>query len=197
MTPEAVKALDARSFAGQKAVVVGLANGVASWAQVISRAEEMARQQKEKKRMAKAINALLGLPDDASAEDIEKAATAKRPILELGAKALELTGAPSAEAAKGHLVVWQQSAAEVATLRAKAAEENAARETAERNGLYVEVAKKMGPAAVWQNQLVGLVRRLFDGLTRAPWRNRGLAGRIQRLHRLPDLVHFVFEQIAN
>ncbi len=147
LTTEDVRGFNARTFVGRKAVEAGLANGVLSWSQVISRAEDLGRQ-KEQKRMKEAYS-LLGLPATASAEEVDKAALAAKPLLDLGRKALEMTGAPGTEEAKGTLAAWKTSAGEAAQLRADAAATQAEKDQQERDGLYVQIAQREPPGSVW------------------------------------------------
>src|SRR5258705_771656 len=52
-------------------------------------------------------------------------------------------------------------------------------------------------ATVGKRQLVRLVRRSVLRGAGIPWWNRRLAGRVERFHRLPHLVHAVGEEIAD
>lgn len=99
--------------------------------------------------MKGAVYALLGLPENASTEDVEKAATAAKPVLELGKKALDMTGAPGAEEAKGTLTAWKAGAAEANQLRAEAAEQQKQRDAQEREMLYTQIAQREPPGSVW------------------------------------------------
>lgn len=148
-TAEEIRAFDARMFTGAKAVAAGLADEVTSWPALVSRAEEMAQKNKEKRRMKGAVYALLGLPDNASAEDVEKAATAAKAVFDLGKKTLEITAAPGAEEAKGTLAAWKLGAAEANQLRVDAAEQQKQRDAQERDALYTQIAQREPPGSVW------------------------------------------------
>lgn len=149
MTPEAVRALNARMFSGQKAVEAGLADGVMSWSQVVARAEVLGRQ-REQERM-KSVYALLGLPATASAEDVDKAAAAAAPVLELGRAALKETGETDPQAANGALKAMAKDARETSTLRASLEANAAKADQEERIALLVALAQVEPPSHVWQD----------------------------------------------
>jgi ClpP class serine protease len=147
MKPAAVKGLNAKVFYGQSAVEAKLADGVLSWSGVLSRAGVLA--QKRKKRMAKEVAALLGLADDASPEDVAKAAAEAKPLLALGRVALGMTSEATAEGARGVLVAWKKDAAEAVTLRADALVSLKATDATERHELLVKLAQVEPPSHVW------------------------------------------------
>lgn len=147
MKPESVKALNARMLMGQKAVDAGLANGVASYKQAFARAEILGRQ-KEKERV-KNVYSLLGLPATASAEDVDKAAAAAAPLVELGRSALAATGESDASAAAGALEAMRKDAEEAKALRRELAAGKANAEQNERNTLLVRLAQVEPPVDVW------------------------------------------------
>lgn len=149
MTPDAVRGLNARMFTGQKAVAIGLADGVMSWPQVLQRAGDLGRQ-KEQERM-KSVYVLLGLPEGAKAEDVDKAAAEAKPLLDLGRAALEETGEKDAQAARGALKAMSRDAKDVAQLRAAQQANAAEADKKERHTLLVALAQVEPPALVWKD----------------------------------------------
>lgn len=90
LEPKAVRDLNADVLMGEAAVEAGLADGVSTLEQTISRALQLAEQREADMKMREAIATLLGAPASASDDDIAKAASASGPIMNLGRLVLSL-----------------------------------------------------------------------------------------------------------
>lgn len=142
-----VRGMDARMFRGKEAVKMGLADGVASWSEVIAKAGKLGRKA-QKERMQE-VKALLGLPDTASEEDVKKAAQEAKPVLALGRVALSVSGESDPERAGGVLLALAADASDAKKLRADAQNAAAAKLVADRNAALDALLSIEPPAAVF------------------------------------------------
>jgi ClpP class serine protease len=95
----AVRALDADVLQGADAVRAGLADGVASFEQVLTKAAVMADEKENAMSLKAALAQMLKLPAGATDEQITASIHAAMPLLDLGRSVLAFTGASSSEGA--------------------------------------------------------------------------------------------------
>ncbi len=118
MRAEAVRGLKAKTFMGRAAVEVGLADAVMGRKTALDRTRAKIKRKaysmpKDEKTSpyGSALVKLLGLDPkgDYTSEQIEKAALTRNDLAELGAYALQATGAPEGKDAAEIIGLWQKS----------------------------------------------------------------------------------------
>jgi len=159
MSADDVAALEGLCFYGQKAVAVGLADGVASFDDVVNMAAASAAERSKDVRkdspMFAALAAALMLTADATDDQVKAAIEAAGPTLALGRVALEVSGEKDPARAEGALRAAVMNAAELskqAQARAEAdAKAKAEAEQRERVELVTKLVAsgRIAPAKAW------------------------------------------------
>jgi ClpP class serine protease len=139
-----LRALDADMLMGAAAVKAGLADGVATLEDVISRAAAAAAERENQMKLKDAVGQLLRMPASASDDEMAASVQAAAPLLDLGRIALAHAGTGDAVAATAQLSAWKSAFdRELAGAPARQAAEDA-----RRLGAIRALAAKLGAASV-------------------------------------------------
>jgi hypothetical protein len=104
-------------------------------------------------KISKALAAAIGVSEQASADEVERALDASAPLIEAGRAALQRTGETSLAAVVGTIDAWRTDAAATKDLRAQVARMTTAVESQERVAALEDGVKsrKLTPGAAWKN----------------------------------------------
>lgn len=179
LSPEAVKGWDAKVFYGSEAVAMGAADRVLSIDGSRQRLATMASE----RRMEKEISALLAQPADASPAQMAQAATAAKPIMDLGRAALALHGTADPSEAMSRMSADREAARQWAEHSAAMVQSRAVAEAEERRNLVAGLvargvvppvrAKRDGTLALtadnlsepWASMDLGMLRAISEQAT--------------------------------
>lgn len=141
-------------FRGQSSVDVGLADRVGSLDEALKTAATIAKGKQIMTKGIEALTAALGMPKDSDVADVLASAAASVAHAKLGAQLLEATGEATSSDALACIERWRCEASEAAAIKAQAAEQLAAAETASRDTLCEALVKAgRAPVAVWVDPL--------------------------------------------